>query len=98
MVDQGAESQRKRWEEGHIGIILAEVPHLFYAAISYRNIALLALTLDLLRAAIVAAYADGGRNFAGNWLNCCTGRRFCSFIYQRGYPFSFGYERFSRRG
>ena len=45
---QGAESQRTRWEEGHIGTILAEVPHLFYAAISYRNIALLALTLDLL--------------------------------------------------
>lgn len=44
---EGARSQRKRWEEGHIRMILTAVPYLLYNAIRRRNIGLLALTFDL---------------------------------------------------
>jgi cellulose synthase/poly-beta-1,6-N-acetylglucosamine synthase-like glycosyltransferase len=44
---EGAESQRKRWEGGHIGMILTTVPRLIFKAIAGRNFDLLALTLDL---------------------------------------------------
>ena len=42
----GAKSQRKRWEHGHIGIIIRNIPHLAYEALTKRNFDLLALTLD----------------------------------------------------
>jgi cellulose synthase/poly-beta-1,6-N-acetylglucosamine synthase-like glycosyltransferase len=44
---EGARSQRKRWEEGHIRMILTAVPRLLYNAIRRRNLDLLTLTLDL---------------------------------------------------
>jgi cellulose synthase/poly-beta-1,6-N-acetylglucosamine synthase-like glycosyltransferase len=44
---KGAKSQRKRWEQGHIDMILKDAPHLFYLAIARQNWSLLALTLDL---------------------------------------------------
>jgi cellulose synthase/poly-beta-1,6-N-acetylglucosamine synthase-like glycosyltransferase len=43
----GAGSQRKRWEQGHIGMILTTAPRLLWVAIAQRNWALLGLTLDL---------------------------------------------------
>jgi cellulose synthase/poly-beta-1,6-N-acetylglucosamine synthase-like glycosyltransferase len=43
----GAASQRKRWEQGHINTILKAAPSFFYLAVTRRNWALLALTLDL---------------------------------------------------
>ena len=43
----GAKSQRKRWEEGHIGFILTTAPRLIFKAIAQRNLDLLALTFDL---------------------------------------------------
>jgi cellulose synthase/poly-beta-1,6-N-acetylglucosamine synthase-like glycosyltransferase len=43
----GAESQRRRWEQGHINLILKVVPRFLYLGIARRNWALLALTLDL---------------------------------------------------
>ncbi len=44
---EGARSQRKRWEEGHIRLILKAAPSLLYNAVRKRNLGLLALTLDL---------------------------------------------------
>ena len=44
---EGAKSQRKRWEEGHIRMILTAVPPLLYNAIRRGNLGLLALTFDL---------------------------------------------------
>ena len=45
---EGARSQRKRWEEGHIRLILTAGPSLLYNAVKKRNFGLLALTLDLI--------------------------------------------------
>ncbi len=44
---KGAESQRKRWEQGHIGMIARTVPRLAYQSLSQGNFRLLALTLDV---------------------------------------------------
>jgi glycosyltransferase involved in cell wall biosynthesis len=46
--DEGAASQRMRWEKGHIGMIFADMPRFFAVAISHRNLGLFILTLDLL--------------------------------------------------
>jgi hypothetical protein len=45
---KGTNSQRQRWVQGHLGMILKTVPRLLFQAISRRNLDLLALTLDLL--------------------------------------------------
>lgn len=44
---KGADTQRRRWEHGHIHTILTVVPRFFVLAIIRRNLNLLALTLDL---------------------------------------------------
>ena len=44
---KGAEIQRKRWEQGHVGMILTMVPHLIWTGVSRANLGLLALALDL---------------------------------------------------
>jgi len=44
----GSDSQRQRWVQGHLGLILTMVPRLLFQGIVYRNLDLLALTLDLL--------------------------------------------------
>ncbi|WP_442113956.1 glycosyltransferase family 2 protein [Pseudomonas sp. NUPR-001] len=46
--DEGLSSQRTRWEHGHLGVLLAEVPRLLGASVARRNGKLLAMTLDLL--------------------------------------------------
>jgi cellulose synthase/poly-beta-1,6-N-acetylglucosamine synthase-like glycosyltransferase len=45
---KGTDSQRQRWVQGHIGMILKSVPRLLLQSIAHRNFDLLALTLDLL--------------------------------------------------
>ncbi|UVL76007.1 glycosyltransferase family 2 protein [Pseudomonas putida] len=45
---QGMNSQRTRWEHGHLGLMLADAPKRALAAIRQRNGNLLAMTLDLL--------------------------------------------------
>lgn len=45
--DEGTRTQRKRWEQGHISMILTVAPGLVCKAIARRNWPLLALTLDL---------------------------------------------------
>ncbi|MCE7764735.1 glycosyltransferase [Pseudomonas putida] len=45
---QGMNSQRTRWEHGHLGLMLADAPKRALAAIKGRNGNLLAMTLDLL--------------------------------------------------
>jgi cellulose synthase/poly-beta-1,6-N-acetylglucosamine synthase-like glycosyltransferase len=44
---QGAASQRNRWEQGHLTMILATMPRLIYMAMRHGNWNLLALTLDM---------------------------------------------------
>lgn len=41
------QSQRRRWEHGHIGVILGVLPPLLVKAIATRNLMLLSLLLDL---------------------------------------------------
>lgn len=43
----GVQSQRLRWEQGHIGLILMAAPRLIFSAIARGNLGLLALALDL---------------------------------------------------
>jgi cellulose synthase/poly-beta-1,6-N-acetylglucosamine synthase-like glycosyltransferase len=43
----GTQSQRTRWEHGHISMILSEAPALFAAGWRQRNIGIIALALDL---------------------------------------------------
>ncbi|WP_336333452.1 glycosyltransferase family 2 protein [Pseudomonas putida] len=45
---QGLNSQRTRWEHGHLGLMLADAPKRARAAIKGGNGSLLAMTLDLL--------------------------------------------------
>ena len=45
---KGADSQRQRWVQGHIGMILRTVPRYLFLAITRRNLDLLILTFDLL--------------------------------------------------
>jgi cellulose synthase/poly-beta-1,6-N-acetylglucosamine synthase-like glycosyltransferase len=44
---EGIRSQRTRWEHGHLGVIVSEVPRLLVSSLAKRNIGLLAMTLDL---------------------------------------------------
>lgn len=44
----GGESQRERWEKGHIGIIVSSAAQLLLQAVARRNLDLLVLTLDLM--------------------------------------------------
>lgn len=41
-------SQRARWEHGHLSVILSEVPKLIFGAIRSRNVQMLGLACDLL--------------------------------------------------
>jgi glycosyltransferase involved in cell wall biosynthesis len=45
---EGAKIQRRRWEEGHIRMILTAISRLFYNGIWHRNLGLFVLTLDLM--------------------------------------------------
>jgi cellulose synthase/poly-beta-1,6-N-acetylglucosamine synthase-like glycosyltransferase len=45
---KGTDSQRQRWVQGHIGLIVATVPRLVFQSLKGRNLDLLVLTLDLL--------------------------------------------------
>lgn len=44
---EGIRSQRRRWEQGHLAMIVAAAPPLIMAAIRQRNLDLLALALDV---------------------------------------------------
>ena len=44
---QGLDTQRTRWEHGHLGVIVTQVPLLLWRGISRRDWALLAMALDL---------------------------------------------------
>jgi len=44
---QGAAVQRKRWEQGHLAMIVTAAPRLVYEAIERRNFYLLALLIDM---------------------------------------------------
>jgi cellulose synthase/poly-beta-1,6-N-acetylglucosamine synthase-like glycosyltransferase len=44
---EGADSQRRRWEQGHLRVIRTYVPPLLAAAVARRDLGLLALVLDV---------------------------------------------------
>jgi cellulose synthase/poly-beta-1,6-N-acetylglucosamine synthase-like glycosyltransferase len=44
---KGTQSQRKRWEQGHLGMIAAYIPTLLYESVVKLDFRLLALLLDL---------------------------------------------------
>jgi cellulose synthase/poly-beta-1,6-N-acetylglucosamine synthase-like glycosyltransferase len=44
---EGIQSQRRRWEQGHLAIILTMVPRVLVAAIRQTNFSLLVLALDV---------------------------------------------------
>jgi cellulose synthase/poly-beta-1,6-N-acetylglucosamine synthase-like glycosyltransferase len=44
---KGTQSQRQRWEHGHIGMIFSAAPRLIFVAIGKKNLNLLTLALDL---------------------------------------------------
>jgi cellulose synthase/poly-beta-1,6-N-acetylglucosamine synthase-like glycosyltransferase len=44
----GAETQRHRWEQGHIALILTKAPAMLYAAVRHRNLGIFVLALDLM--------------------------------------------------
>jgi len=46
VTDEGNRTQQRRWEEGHLGVIAAEIPGLLFTAIRRRNVNLLVLVLD----------------------------------------------------
>jgi len=48
MKDKDAQSQRSRWEHGHLEMILIEVPRLLKAFVTTGNFAALGLALDIL--------------------------------------------------
>ncbi|MNG72555.1 Glucosyl-3-phosphoglycerate synthase [compost metagenome] len=45
---EGLSSQRKRWEHGHLGVLLTDAPKLIVESLARRNGQLLAMTADLL--------------------------------------------------
>lgn len=47
-TERGAESQRQRWIEGHLAMIIAYVPRLLAASFATRSVDALVLALDLL--------------------------------------------------
>jgi cellulose synthase/poly-beta-1,6-N-acetylglucosamine synthase-like glycosyltransferase len=47
LSDKGAATQRQRWEQGHIGLIVSVMPRLLRLAIARRDLPLMALALDL---------------------------------------------------
>ncbi|MDP9018663.1 MAG: glycosyl transferase, partial [Candidatus Eremiobacteraeota bacterium] len=45
--NEGVESQRARWEHGHLGVAVSELPRLYVEAIAKRDVKLLGVALDL---------------------------------------------------
>lgn len=68
--EEGLASQRTRWEHGHLGVILAEVPRLLAESVRRGDRALLALTLDLLvpPLALLTLLVLLALSLAGFWL------------------------------
>ena len=47
LSNEGIQAQRTRWEHGHLGVIVGEVPALFVQSLQRRNLALFGMALDL---------------------------------------------------
>jgi cellulose synthase/poly-beta-1,6-N-acetylglucosamine synthase-like glycosyltransferase len=45
--EQGLRTQRTRWEHGHLGLALSEVPRMLVKALAMRNAGLMSMALDL---------------------------------------------------
>ena len=47
LSNEGIQAQRTRWEHGHLGVIVGEVPTLFLQSLRRLSLPLLAMALDL---------------------------------------------------
>lgn len=47
LSSEGVQAQRTRWEHGHLGVIVSEVPSLLWQSLRRMNLPLLAMALDL---------------------------------------------------
>src|SRR5258705_5020497 len=45
---KGAAAQRKRWEYGHLGLIITTAPRLLFVAVERRDLNLIVMVLDLI--------------------------------------------------
>ncbi|CAM4063472.1 Glycosyl transferase [Pseudomonas reidholzensis] len=68
--EEGLASQRKRWEHGHLGVLLAEGPRLVRDALARRNGPLLAMALDLLVPPLALLSLALMAVFGLTWLAC----------------------------
>lgn len=66
--DEGLSTQRKRWEHGHLGVILGDAPKLVAESISRRNWNLLVMTLDVLVPPLALLTLVLGAVFSLAWL------------------------------
>ncbi|MHC8332728.1 glycosyltransferase family 2 protein [Pseudomonas sp. LB3P25] len=66
--EEGLSTQRRRWEHGHLGVILGDAPKLVVEAIGRRNASLLAMTVDLLVPPLALLTLVLGATFALSWL------------------------------
>lgn len=46
--EEGVKTQRTRWEHGHLGIIVKDVPSVLWKGITYKNLDLFAMGIDLI--------------------------------------------------
>lgn len=68
--DEGLSTQRKRWEHGHLGVLLGEAPKLVAQSFARRNWNLLAMTMDLLVPPLALLALASGAIFGLSWLAC----------------------------
>ena len=66
--DEGVNTQRTRWEHGHLGVILSDTPKLLVESIRRRNWNLLGMTLDLLVPPLALLTLLAMAGFAITWL------------------------------
>ena len=66
--DEGVNTQRTRWEHGHLGVILSDTPKLLVESIRCRNWNLLGMTLDLLVPPLALLTLLAMACFAMTWL------------------------------
>lgn len=68
--DEGLNSQRTRWEHGHLGVLLADAPALIVSSFARRQWHLLAMTLDLMVPPLALLVLALVAVFSLAWLVC----------------------------
>lgn len=66
--DEGLNTQRTRWEHGHLGVILSDAPKLLAESLRRGNWKLLGMSLDLLVPPLALLTLVAGVAFSMAWL------------------------------